>query len=281
MAISEAIKYRSEFIKTFQVEGSLLPDRCVPESMMNGRSVTFDVPQIGGRMKKRSIDGRIPRSNPSDSQVVCTLEEYVDKYEITDFESFTSQSNEREKMNWRIMGSVRREQDFIVLNELANATTEYSGSSTAAAITLDIAGKAIARLAENGVEIRPQDVTWVISPRMHAKLLTLAAYTSADYVASKPLAGNSGQYDGTRKVKNWLDVGWIVHPNLPGVGTSSCTTYLFHRNAVGMAQPTSELVYKAGQNEEDLYYYCSAGLKAASKLIQQAGIMKFLHNDTA
>jgi hypothetical protein len=278
---TDMIKYRRQFIGAFGVKSSLLVDRATNESIDQGTSVVFDVTQIGDRMATRSIDGRIPRSNPTDSQVTAALTEFVKKYEVTNFEAFKSQSSERDKMNFRIMGAVNREIDYTILTELANTSTEYSGSSTAAAITLDIATKAIARLAEAGCEISPNDVTWVISPRMHAKLLTLASYTSSDYVPSKPLAGNSGQYTGDRKIKSWLDCGWIVHPNLPGVGTSSCTTYLFHRNALGAAVPTEQIKYFAGFNEEDQYYYASASLKANAKILQQAGMMKFLHNDTA
>lgn len=281
MSVPESIKYRREFVAAFNVGVSLLKDRTLDESMDMGRSVVFDVTAIGGRMSKRSIDGRIPRTGVADTQVTATLEEYVKKFEVTDFEAFTSQSDERAKMNHRIMESVNQELDFIILNELANFTTEYSGSNTAAAITLDIATKAIARLAEGGVPINPQDVTWVISPRMHAKLLGLAQYTSADYVPSKPLAAGTGQYDGARKIKNWLDIGWIVHPNLSGAGTASCATYLFHRRALGAAVPTNQIRYSAGYDDQDHYHYCSATVKAATKVLQQAGGMKFLSNDTA
>ena len=119
----EAIKYRREFIAAYNTSVSLLKDRFTPESMDMGRSAVFDVTAVGGRMSKRSIDGRIPRTNVSDTQVTVTLEEYVQKFEVTDFEAFTSQSDERAKMNHRIMESTNQELDYTILTELANAST--------------------------------------------------------------------------------------------------------------------------------------------------------------
>lgn len=279
MAVPEMIKYRREFVASFNTSVSLLADRFTEESMDMGRSAIFDVTAVGGRMATRSIDGRIPRTNVSDTQVTCTLTEYVKKFEVTDFEAFTSQSDERAKMNHRIMESVNQEIDYVTLAELTNATTSYSGA--AAPISIDTATKVIATLSGNQVPVNPNDVTWIISPMMEAKLMTLNAYSSADYVSSKPFENNSNQFENQRKVKNWLNVGWIVHPNLPNAGTASCTTYLVHRRAFGLAMPNNQMRYSAGYDDQDHYHYCSATLKAGAKVLQNAGILKFLHDDTA
>lgn len=279
MATPEAIKYRREFIGAFNLGVSLLKDRFTPESMDMGRSAVFDVTAVGGRMATRSIDGRIPRTNVTDTQVTCSLTEYVKKFEVTDFEAFVSQSDERAKMNHRIMESVNQELDFVTLNELANASTSYSAS--AAAITLDTATKVIATLATNDVPIVPNDVTWIVSPFMEAKLQNITGYTSADYVSGRPLETGGNQFANQVQMKRWLNVSWIVHPNLPGVGTTSCTTYLVHRRAFGVAVPSNQIKYSAGYDDQDHYHYCSATLKAGAKILQNAGILKFLHNDLA
>lgn len=279
MATPEAIKYRREFIGAFNLGVSLLKDRFTPESMDMGRSAVFDVTAVGGRMATRSIDGRIPRTTVTDTQVTCSLTEYVKKFEVTDFAAFVSQSDERAKMNHRIMESVNQEIDFVTLNELANASTSYSAS--AAAITLDTATKVIATLATNDVPIVPNDVTWIVSPFMEAKLQNITGYTSADYVSGRPLETGGNQFANQVQMKRWLNVSWIVHPNLPGVGTTSCTTYLVHRRAFGVAVPSNQIKYSAGYDDQDHYHYCSATLKAGAKILQNAGILKFLHNDLA
>lgn len=279
MAIPEAIMYRREFVENYNVGVTLLADRFTEESMTMGRSAVFDVATLGGRMSVRSIDGRIPRRSRGDAQVTCTIDERVAKEEVTDFEAFTSQADERAKINRSIMISVNEEIDYIVLAELANATTSYSAA--AAPITLDTATKVIATLSQNKVPIGASDLTWIISPMFEAKLQNIQGYTSADYVATKPLDQGGNQYDGSRKIKSWLGAGYIVHPNLPNVGTASCTTYLVHRRAFGLAVPSKKIQYEAGRIPGELAECAVAGLMMGAKVLQNTGILKFLHNDAA
>lgn len=279
MANPEAVIYKREFVESYNLGATLLADRFTEESMTVGRSVVFDVATLGGRMSTRSIDGRIPRRNRTDSQITCTIDERVAKEEVTDFEKFTSQADERAKINRSIMISVNEEIDYHVLTELANASTSYSASATP--ITLDTATKVIATLSQNKVPIGAQDLTWIISPMMEAKLQNITGYTSADYVSTKPLDTGGNQYSGERKVKSWLGAGWIVHPNLPNTGTSSCTTYLVHRRALGLGVPTSKMQYEAGRIPGELAECAVAGLMMGCKILQNAGILKFLHNDAA
>lgn len=273
----EAIKYRREFIGAFNTSVTLLADRFTDEAMDMGRSAVFDVSAVGGRMATRSIDGRIPRTNISDTQVTCTLQEYVKKFEVTDFEAFVSQSDERAKMNSRIMESVNQEIDYIIKAELANASTTATGSG--AAITLALYTQVVAQLAGNQVPVSPSDVTWIVSPWFEAKLLQLTAYTSSDFVPTKPLESGGNQFQNQRKIRSFLGVGLIVDPNLPGAGTSTCTTYLVHRRALGLAKPASQMKYSAGYDDQDHFNYCSATLKLGAKIIQNAGILKFVHTD--
>lgn len=275
----ESIKYRREFIAAFNTGVTFLKDRGTPESMDMGRSAVFDITAVGGRMQTRSIDGRIPRTNVTDTQVTATLTEHVKKFEVTDFEAFASQSDERAKMNHRIMESVNQEIDFNFMTELANASTSFSAS--AAPITLDTATRVIATLAANQVPINPNDVTFLVSPFLEAKLQNIQGYASQDYVSVRPLETGGNQFQNQVQMKRWLNVSWIVHPNLPNVGTASCTCYIWHRRAVGCAMPTSQIRYAAGYDDQDHYHYASATLKASTKILQNAGILKFLHNDLA
>lgn len=276
---TEAIKYRREFIGAFNTSVTFLKDRATPESMDMGRSAVFDITAVGGRMQTRSIDGRIPRTTVSDTQVTCTLAEHVKKFEVTDFEAFTSQSDERAKMNHRIMETVNQELDYNILTELANASTSFS--ATAAPITLDVATRVIATLAANQVPINPNDVTFVVSPFLEAKLQNIQGYASQDYVSAKPLETGGNQFQNQVMMKRWLNVSWIVHPNLPNVNTSSCACYIWHRRALGVAAPSSQIRYSAGYDDQDHYHFASATLKAGTKILQQTGILKFLHNDVA
>jgi len=280
MAHPESIKYRSEFIRSFNQSVSLLSDRCTDESISSGRSAVFDVADLGGDLATRTVDGRLPRLTSNDSQVTATLQEYGGTMEITSFEKFTSQSDERSKMNAKIMARVNRRLDRILLSELDNASTQYK-SGTAQTLTSAVATDIIAELAENEVEISPNDVTFIISPKAHHQLLKNASYSSSDYVSAKPFDGNAGQYANERKIKTWLDVGWMVSPLLTGIGTATSKMFVFHRRAVGCAKPSEQIMYTAGFDDQHHYHFCSGTVKAATKILQQGGILEVIHDDTA
>ena len=279
MSVPTAVIYRREFVAAFNVGVTFLKDRSTPQAMSYGGSAVFDVAAVGGRMAVRSIDGRIPRTNVADTQVTVPLAEHVKKFEVTDFEKFTSQSDERAKMSHRILESVNQEIDYNFMTEIANASNSFS--AVAEPITLNSATRAIAQLAANSVPINPNDVTFLISPYAEANLQNIKGYASQDYVSVRPLETGGNQFQNQVMMKRWLNVSWIVHPNLPGVGTSSCACYLWHRRAMGSAAPEEQIKYSAGYDDQDHYYYASATLKAGHKILQQSGILKFLHNDAA
>lgn len=281
MAHPEAIKYRREFIRSFDQSVSLLSDRCTEESMSLGRSAVFDVADLSGDLGQRSIDGRLPRLTSNDSQVTCTLEEYGGKFEITSFEKFTSQSDERAKMNAKIMARANRRLDKILIAELDNASTQFN-SGTAVTLNVDTLTDIVAELAENEVPINPNDVTILCTPKAAKQIKASAEYSSADYVNSKPYAeGDALTYANQRKLRVFADIALITSPLLAGMGTATAKCFIFHREAIGCAKPTEQIMYSAGWDDQDHYHYCSGTVKAASKILQNGGIFEIIHDDTA
>jgi len=276
---ADMIKYRNEFVDGFAQTESILMDRCIDEAVDQGASVVFDVADLSGELPERGVDGRLPRLASSDTQVTATLKEYGGTFEVTDFERFKSQSDERAKMNRKIYARVNRRLDRVYIAELNNASTVWN---TGTAITVDIATiqKIIATLAQGQVPINPNDVTWVVTPQMMGKLMGLQQFTSADWVNSKPYEGNAGHFSNQRKIKSWADVGWVSSPLLPGVGGATATTFLYHRNAFGCAKPTGHMMLTAGFDTQNHYHFASGTVKAAAKILQNGGIIKVTHNDT-
>lgn len=278
MALPEMIKYRNEFIEGFAQTESILMDRCVEESMDMGAAVVFDIADLSGELPERGVDGRLPRLSSNDTTVTCTLKEYGGTFEITDFERFKSQSDERKKINRKIYARTNRRLDKVYINELNNATTQWN-SGTAITVNVDTVLSIIAELGEAQIPVSPDDVTWVISPKMEAKLGSLPQYNSADYVSSKPFEGNAAAFTNQRKIKSWANVGWVVSPLLPGVGTATCTTFLYHRAALGCARPTNQIMYTTGFENQHHFHYASGTVKAAAKILQNGGIIKVTHAD--
>lgn len=280
MAISTAVKYRTEFVRSFAQMVTLLSDRGTDEMMSNGLSAVFDIADMGGDLAERGVEGTLPRLTSSDAAVTVTLREYGGKFQVTDFDAFTSQSNERQKMYEKIMGRVNRRLDRVLITELDNASTQYNGGS-AVVMTPAIATDIITELEEAQIPISPQDVTFLGTPKVRHQLMKSAAYTSSDYVSARPYASDEATFTDARKIKNWLDVGWIFSPLLGGVGTASAKCYLFHRRAIGIAKPSSQIMLTSGFSDEDHYHFCSGTVKAAAKILQSGGIIEIIHDDTA
>lgn len=280
MSIGTVINYSRDFVPSFNQTVSLLSDRCKDEQMSAGISVQWDIADLGGDLAQRGVDGRLPRLASSDSQVTAKLAEYGGTFEVTNFDDFTSQSNEREKMYAKIMARVNRRLDKVIIAELDNASTQYN-SGNAIVLTPDKATDLITELEEGEVPINPQDVTFLGTPKVRHQLMKSAAYTSADYVSAKPYEGDMAVFSNSRKVKNWLDCGWIFSPLLSGVGTATAKCYLFHREAIGCAKPTSQIMVTAGMDNQHHYHYCSGTVKAAAKILQSGGVIEIIHDDTA
>lgn len=280
MAFPTKVNYLPEFHESFAQTVSLLSDRCTDGRMDGGISVVFDIADMSGDLAERGVDGDLPRLNSTDSQVTCTLKEYGGTMRITDFNAFTSQSNEREKMYKKMMARVNRRMDKVIIAELDNAATQWN-SGNAIVMTPALLTDMITELEQGEVPISPEDVTLLATPKIRHQLMKSQAYTSSDYVSAKPYEGDQATYTNSRKIKRFLDVGMIFSPLLAGAGTSTAKTFLFHRRAVGCAKPSSQLMLTTGFNDEHHYNYCSASVKAACKILQSGGILEIIHDDTA
>ena len=116
----------------------------------------------------------------------------------------------------------------------------------------------------------------VVTPGCIGYLLQVPQFASADYVDTKPLVGP------IRRVRRWAGFNWIMHPLLTGVGTNSEKCYFYHRDAIGSAFDTGEGLNTAiGYEDEQDYSFARASSFTGSKLLQQTGILQFIHDSSA
>ena len=83
------------------------------------------------------------------------------------------------------------------------------------------------------------------------------------------------------KVRSWLGIKWIVHPELPGVGTNSETCFMYHQTAIGHAANTGGMMTAVGYDEEDDYSFCRMSVYMGSALLQNSGVVKMIHDGSA
>lgn len=262
--------YRRQFVAAFEQEVSSLKMSATKESMTNGLTTTFLIAGSGGDTGvTRGVNGQIPYGNPTNTQVTATLVEKHAPYELTSFNIFASQGDQKEIMRRASMSVINRDIDLTILAELANATQDY-GSGTA---TLNTVLGAQAILGNADVSVEEEDNMFaVISPAFRAYLMQTTEFSSGDYVEMRPYGGP------VRKMYRWAGINWIVNSRITGLGTSSEICYMFHRNALGYAVRVQEESIAIGYDEKQDSSWSRATTYHAAKILQNTGIVKITHD---
>lgn len=270
--------YRTEMIAGFEVNQSLLRDTVTTEVVMKGNEAEFLVADSGGATATtRGVNGLIPSRGDDNTQTTVTLVEWHDLVKKTRFNIFASQGNQRSLMQRTTMGVINRKIDSDIITEL-NTGTVNTGAATTASLSLVLRAKTILQNA---------DVPWdgslfgLITPAFEAYLLQIAAYTSADYVDVKPLANGVTGWADKPRAKRWLDINWIVHPTLPGKGTSAEKCFLYHRSALGHAADSASMNTAVGYDEEQDYSFARASIFMGTQILQNSGVVVMNHDGSA
>ena len=269
-------RYRDETIAEFEQHQSLLRATVTTEHMLDGNVATFLVAGSGDATPvTRGLDGRIPARNDSLTQNACTLVEWHDKPVRTGFNVFESQGNARQISQMSSVGVMNRKIDSDILGS-AGLGAATNGDSSATTASLQWILGHFTELAEQDVDIEMEDQMFcVITPKAWGLLMQIEEFASADYVEVKPFAGPA------RKFRNWGGINFIRSTRLSGMGTASATCFMWHRDAIGHAIANGHPDLSGGYNDEDDYFWTRCSGFFGSKLLQNAGVRKMLHNDTS
>ena len=268
-------QYRQELVATFEEGMSWLRQTTVTESVNKGNAAVFLVAGSGNASAvTRGINGLIPARSDDMTQNTCTLVEWHDLVRKTRFNIFQSQGDQRRLMQETTRKVLNRRLDADIIAQLDTATTNLGAATT---MSLSVVQKAITTLGEAEVSVEEEDKMWAVaSPAVRGYLMQITEKTSIDYVDVKPLAGP------VRRVMRWAGFNWVFHPNLTGVGTASEKCYFYHRDSIGSAFDAGEGLNTAiGYDEEQDYSFARASSFTGAKLLQQSGIVQFLHDASA
>jgi hypothetical protein len=265
------VQYRQEFIAQFEQGQSWLRAICTTEAVIKGNQAMFLVAGSGGATAvTRGLNGNIPPRVDSLSQVPATLVEWHDKPQRTEFNIFASQGDGRRIMQMSTVKVMHRKIDQDILGALSTAT---SNLGSAQRMTLALAQRALAHLDLQDVDTTEEDnMFFVGSPAMRAYLMQIPEFQRSEWVMIQPLIGPA------RRFRRWGGFNWVFHPHVAGAGTSSETTFAFHRAAIGHAVNTGEMDVRAGYNEENAYYWARSSIFMGSAVLQNAGIVIVNHN---
>jgi hypothetical protein len=268
-------QYRQELVAAFEEGMSWLRQTTVTEAVIKGNQAVFLVGGSGNASAvTRGVNGLIPARADDLTQNTCTLTEWHDLVRKTRFNIFASQGDQRRLMQDTTRKVLNRRVDADVIAQLDTATTNLGAATT---FSLSVAAKACTTLGENEVPVEEIDKMWAVAtPAVRGYIMQLPEATKIDYVEMKMLVGPA------RRVMRWAGFNWIFHPNLTGVGTSSEKCYFYHQDAIGSAFDQGEGLNTAvGYDEEQDYSYARASSFTGAKLLQQTGIVQFLHDASA
>jgi hypothetical protein len=271
-------QYRAEFIAGFEQHQSLLRGTVTTEAVIKGNSAVFLVADSGAATATtRGVNGLIPARADNLTQNTCTLSEWHDLVRKTGFNVFASQGDQRAIMQKTTMSVLNRKMDSQIITEL-NTGTNDTGATKTASYNLVVRGQVI--LGNNGV---PWDnwITLLCTPAFLGYLKQSKEFSSAEYVGSKPLDGNAPNWRDQPLAYRWDNMMVIVHPNLPGVGTSAEKCFLYHRDSIGHAMDTAGLKTPVGYDEEQDYSFARASAFMGAKLLQNSGVVVFNHDGSA
>ena len=275
MAVAAAVtQYRDEHIAAFEQNYSILRATCVTHAQIKGNSAVFLVSGSGGATAvTRGQNGLIPYGQTTNTQSTCTLLEKHAPFEMTGFNIFASQGDQRRIMQMGSVAVLNRDIDQTIIDELDTSTLTTGTSATA---SLAMVAKAKTILGNAEVDLTDEDNLFgLITPAFEAYLMQIPEFSHADYVDVKLFASK------TKRMRRWYGVNWMIHPNLTGVGTSTEKCYMYHRNAIGHAANSKEMEVEVDYDKKQAISWSRATLYHGAKLLQNTGIIGMRHDGSA
>jgi hypothetical protein len=272
-------QYRQEFIAGFEQKQSLLRETVTTEAVIKGNQAVFLVADSGSaEATTRGTNGLIPARADNLNQYTAVLQEWHDKVRKTGFNIFASQSNQRQIMQETTMGVINRKIDDTIIDELNTGTVTIGSSSTIPSVSLFQNGRV--KLSNASV---PWDsnITLLCNPSFLAYLEQAPEFASAEYISLRPYAGQDPSWRDQPMAYKWRNCLLVEHPNLPGKGTTSEKSFMYHKSAIGHAADVGGMSNTVGYDEEDDYSFARCSMFMGAKLLQNAGIVVITHDGSA
>jgi len=272
-------QYRQEFIAGFEAHQSLVRDTVTTEAVIKGNTAVFLVADSGSAVAvSRGINGLIPARADNLTQNSCVLSEWHDLVRKTGFNVFASQGDQRQVMQMTTMGVLNRKIDDQIITELNTGTVTVGGSTTIPNVSLF---QNMRVKLSNASVPWDSNITLLCQPSFLAYLEQAPEFTNAQYVDIRPYAGQAPSWRDKPMAYRWRNCLIIEHPNLPGKGTTSEKSFMYHRSAIGQAADTAGLQTPVGYDEQNDYSWARASCFMGAKMLLNAGVVVATHDGSA
>lgn len=266
-------QFEREVHMAYQRMGSKLRGTVRTVNNVKGESTTFQ--KIGaGTAGQKSRHGMVPIMNLEHTKVECTLldryaAEYIDK-----LDELKINHNERGAVVNSISYALGRATDDDIITAALSAT----GTSTTLVTTSSKTFRnsfLVADQALNDRDVPDDGRRWaVVSPSMWAWLMTVAEFSSADYV------GDQLVYNATMKAaKTWMGYHWIRHTGL-NKATNDRTGFLWHESAIGHAIGADVMMDTAWIAEKATWFF-NGMMSMGACLIDNNGVQEIVLDESA
>jgi hypothetical protein len=174
-------------------------------------------------------------------------------------------------MQMTSMAVLNRQIDSQIVTELATGSVAI-GTAAVTIPNVSLFQNARVKLSNAAV---PWDsnVTLLCQPSFLAYLEQAPEFANAQWVDLRPYAGNTPSWQDKPMAYRWRNCLIVEHPNLPGKGTTSETSFLYHKSAIGHAMDTQGLQTPVGYFEEQDYSWARATAYMGAKLLQNSGVV--------
>lgn len=274
-------QYRDEFIAGFEARQSLLRDTVTTEfQKTRGNTVVFLVADSGGaEAQTRGVNGLIPARADNLTQNSLSLGEWHDLVRKTGFNVFASQGDQRRIMQETTMGVLNRKVDAQIITELATTTVTISVGGVP---SIDNIQHAQTKL-QNASVPWDSNITLLAAPSLMSYLEQAPEFSKATYVNMRPFAGEdqNANWRDMPMAYRWKNMLVIAHPNLPGKGTSSEYSFMYHKSACGHAADKESLDSAVGYDNEQDYSFARATMYMGAKLLQNSGVVAIIADGSA
>lgn len=264
-------QYRDEFIASFEQHVSLLRDTVTTEAVIKGNQAVFLVAGSGdAEANTRGVNGLIPARSDDQAQYTAVLQEWHDLVRKTNFNVFASQGNQRAIMQMTTMAVMNRKIDDQIITILNTGTVTIGSATTIPSVSLFQNGRV---KLSNAAVPWDSNITLLCQPAFLAYLEQAPEFSSADYISMRPYAGDDPSWRDQPMAYRWRNTLIIEHPNLPGKGTSSEKSFMYHKNSAGHAANVAGMECPVGYNEEQAYSYCRCSMDMGAVLLQNSGVV--------
>ena len=226
--------YEAKVHEVFQRKGSYLMDAVRKKTDVIGSTAVFQ--KIGkGVATTKARHGTITPMNQTHTAPSCTIADFYAGDYVDKLDESKTNINERDVLaSGGAMALGRKVDDQIttILDTTTSTTISITVTNKAniLATSLEFAEAAWANDVPNDGEVFA-----VISSRFWSQLMLVDQFMNSDYVRADGQAFVGGPDIGNGKWKDWMGIKWKMQTGLPGAGTATSKSFIWHKSAVAYA----------------------------------------------